>query len=242
MKWLYKYLLKPILFRQEPEIVHDFMAMTNCQENLILENGIQDFAKAFKTMEPIADYLTVNISCPNTIGGQPFIEPQNLAALFLTLDKIPTVKPIFIKLSPDLVREQLDLLLEVARYHRIHGIICANLTKKRENKNIIETTVPAVGGISGKVVQNLADEMLAYIYKKEGKRFTLIGCGGIFTATDAYKKIRLGASLLQLITGMIFKGPQVISEINRGLVKLIARDGYKNISEAVGADVLAQKI
>ena len=84
------------------------VAMTNCQENLILENGIKDFAKAFKTMEPIADYLTVNISCPNTIGGQPFIEPQNLAALFLTLDKIPTVKPIFIKLSPDLVREQLD--------------------------------------------------------------------------------------------------------------------------------------
>ncbi|MEK7586572.1 MAG: quinone-dependent dihydroorotate dehydrogenase, partial [Patescibacteria group bacterium] len=213
------------------------VAMTNCQENSVLENGIKDFAKAFKVMEPMADYLTVNISCPNTAGGQPFTEPKNLEALFLALDKISTVKPIFIKFSPDLSCEQLDALLEVARHHRIHGIICANLTKKRENQNIIDTMVPAKGGISGLAMRDLADEMLAYLYQKAGKHFTLIGCGGIFTAEDAYKKIRLGASLVQMITGMIFEGPQVISEINRGLVKLLKRDGYKNLSEAVGTGV-----
>jgi dihydroorotate dehydrogenase len=78
--------------------------------------------------------------------------------------------------------------------------------------------------------------LLSYIYKKEKNRFVLIGTGGVFSAADAYKKIRLGASLVQMITGMIFEGPQVVSEINRGLVELLERDGFKNISEAVGVD------
>jgi dihydroorotate dehydrogenase len=78
--------------------------------------------------------------------------------------------------------------------------------------------------------------MLAYIYRREGKRFVLVGCGGVFNAADAYKKIRLGASLIQMITGMIFEGPQVISEINRGLVDLLKRDGFANIHDAIGVD------
>jgi len=96
--------------------------------------------------------------------------------------------------------------------------------------------VPGRGGLSGKVVQELSDKMLADIYRKEGKRFVLVGCGGVFTAEDAYKKIRLGASLVQMITGMIFEGPQVISEINRGLANLLKRDGFNNIKDAIGVD------
>ena len=97
--------------------------------------------------------------------------------------------------------------------------------------------MPPVGGISGKAVQDLADAMLAYIRRREGDRFVLIGCGGVFSAEDAYKKIRLGASLVQMITGMIFEGPQVVSEINRGLAGLLKRDGFANVGEAVGADI-----
>ena len=78
---------------------------------------------------------------------------------------------------------------------------------------------------------------MAHIYKKEGKRFALIGVGGVFSAEDAYKKIRFGASLVQMITGMIFEGPQVVGEINRGLAELLKRDGFSNISEAIGADM-----
>jgi dihydroorotate dehydrogenase len=213
------------------------VAMTNCTENMDIEKGIADFAKAFKVMEPIGDYITVNISCPNTVGGQPFIDPQNFGKLFNVLDEVPTTKPVFIKFSPDLTETELDTLLDIADNHRIHGIVCTNLTKKRDgNQKIKDANIPRVGGMSGKVVQDLSNNMLAHIYKREGKRFILVGCGGVFTAEDAYKKIRLGASLIQMITGMIYEGPQVISEINRGLTELLKRDGFTNISEAIGAD------
>jgi len=212
------------------------VAMTNCKANLQIGNAVNDFAKAFKVMEPYGDYITVNISCPNTESGQPFIQPDNLERLFAVLDKIQTKKPIFIKLSPDMNRAELGAVLNVARSHRIQGIITTNLTKKRDNPKIVDVNVPEKGGMSGKVVQDLTDDMLAYIYKKEGKRFTLVGNGGVFTAEDAYRKIRLGASLVQLITGMIFEGPQVIGDINQGLVKLLKKDGFTNISQAIGAD------
>lgn len=214
------------------------IAMTNCQENMILENAIADFSKAFRTMEPYGAYSTINISCPNTCGGQPFVDPQKFDALFQSIDTIPTNKPIFIKLSPDLSSEQIDALLDVARTHRIDGIICTNLTKKRPNPHVSDDDVPVVGGMSGMAVQDLSDKLLAYIYKREGKRFILMGCGGVFTAEDAYKKIRLGATLIQMITGMIFEGPQVISEINQGLVKLLVRDGFASIADAIGVDTI----
>ncbi len=212
------------------------VAMTNCKENLKVEPAIADFHKAFLTMESIGSYVTVNISCPNTMGGQPFIIPEHLEMLLQSLDTIATDKPVFVKFSPDLEYAQIDALLDVIRVHRVQGIICSNLTKKRNNPKIIEQDISVYGGMSGKVVQELADAMLSYIYKKEGKRFVLVGCGGVFTAEDAYKKIRLGATLVQMITGMIFEGPQVVSEINEGLVRLLKRDNFTNISEAIGVD------
>lgn len=212
------------------------VAMTNCEATADIDTGIQDFAKAFRTMERHGSYVTINISCPNTVSGQPFIDPDNLEKLLTTLDTIPTEKPVFIKLSPDLTEINLDAILAVTRVHRVHGIICANLTKKRDNPQLFDAAIPEKGGVSGAAVQDMADQMLSHIYKKEGKRFVLVGCGGVFSAEDAYKKIRLGATLIQMITGMIFEGPQVISEINRGLVKLLRRDGFKNIQDAVGVD------
>jgi len=212
------------------------VAMTNRPENTDTDTAIADYAKSFGAFVDIADYITVNISCPNTSGGMPFLEPENLDKLFSRLDTIQTTKPIFVKMSPDKSFAEVDAILEILKKHRVSGIICSNLTKKPQNPLVFDKNVPKVGGISGKPVQKLSDDLLAHIYKKEGKRFVLIGCGGIFSAEDAYKKIRAGASLVELITGMIFEGPQLISEINLGLTKLLHRDGFKNISEAVGAD------
>jgi dihydroorotate dehydrogenase len=93
-----------------------------------------------------------------------------------------------------------------------------------------------VGGMSGKVVEELTNKLIAHVYQKTRGKYLIIGCGGVFTAADAYKKIRFGASLIQMITGMIFRGPQVIGEINHGLAQLLRRDGYNNVTEAVGAD------
>ena len=202
------------------------IAKTNCEETCTTEGGIADYVKAFKEFLHIGDYFTINISCPNAFGGQPFTDPQKLEALLGALDLIPNKKPVFLKLSPDLTNPEVDNILEVAKKHRVDGFICTNLTKKHHL---------GVGGISGKAVEELSNEQLKYVYQKTQGKFVLIGCGGIFTAEDAYKKIKAGASLLQLITGMIYEGPQSISEINRGLVDLLKKDGYKNIGEAVGA-------
>lgn len=210
------------------------IAKTNCQATTNTETGIADYVKAYRHFLHIGDYFTINISCPNTFGGEPFHNGEKLDKLFTALEKYPTKKPVFIKISPDLSEEQIDEILKISKKHHVSGFICTNLTKKRENLKILDKKVPKDGGISGKAVEELANKMINTLYKKTKGKYTIIGCGGIFSAADAYKKIRLGASLVELITGMIFQGPQLISEINLELAELLKRDGFKNIHEAIG--------
>jgi dihydroorotate dehydrogenase len=211
------------------------IAKTNCEATCDLHVGVADYVKAYKAFTTIGDYFTINISCPNAFGGQPFTDPVSLEALLSEIDLLPKKKPVFIKFSPDLSKLEVDALLDVVARHKIDGFVISNLTKKRENDQIVDKDIPEKGGMSGKVVQALSDEMISYVYQKTQGKYVIIGVGGIFTAEDAYTKIKNGASLVQLITGMIFEGPQIISDINRGLVKLLQQDGYTNISQAIGA-------
>jgi dihydroorotate dehydrogenase len=210
------------------------VAKTNCKETVDINEAINDYLKAFKAFDGIGSYVTINISCPNTFGGQPFTDPLLLNMLLEKIDQAKTAKPIFIKLSPDLDFKNIDSLLEVIGKHNVQGIICSNLTKNRNNTSIVEKDIPEVGGFSGKAVEELSNNLISYVYKKTRSKYVIIGSGGVFSAEDAYTKIKLGASLIQIITGMVYEGPQLIGEINRGLVELLKRDGYKNISEAVG--------
>ncbi len=210
------------------------IAKTNSALTVDRQKGIEDYAKAFRAFVEIGDYYTINISCPNAFGGQPFTDSESFDHLMSVLDLIPTFKPIFVKLSPDLTYKEIDSLLEVSNRHRVHGFVLTNLTKNRNNLKIKDQNIPEVGGMSGRIVQEMSDNLISYIYNKTGGKYIIIGCGGVFSAEDAYKKIKLGASLIQLITGMIYQGPQVINEINKGLVKLLEQDGYKNISQAIG--------
>ncbi len=207
------------------------IAKTNNVACAETEAGIDDYAKAFAALAVIGDYFTVNISCPNAYGGEPFVDPIRLEALLLRLDAIPTKKPVFLKLSPDIAGEKLDALLDVCARHRVQGFVCTNLTKEKKDQNDIRMK----GGLSGMLVQKLSDEQISYIYKKTQGKYIIIGVGGIFSAADAFRKIQLGATLVELITGMIFEGPQLIGEINRGLVRLLDKNGFKNIAEAVGS-------
>jgi dihydroorotate dehydrogenase len=211
------------------------IAMTNCSANLDTTTAIADYAKSFSALSDVGEFFTINVSCPNATGGQPFMNPDKMDLLLTELDKLQTTKPIFVKISPDASLTEVDFILDVLKKHRVNGIVCGNLTKKKNNPLIVEN-LPPVGGVSGKPAEELSNTLISHIYRREGKKFIIIGCGGIFSATDAYKKIRAGATLVELITGMIFEGPQVISEINRGLIQLLHRDGFKNISEAIGAD------
>ncbi|MDD5415933.1 MAG: quinone-dependent dihydroorotate dehydrogenase [Candidatus Daviesbacteria bacterium] len=211
---------------------------TNCQETVDREAGIKDYVKAYKRFTDIGHFFDINLSCPNAFGGQPFSDPQSLDQLLEEIDKIATQKPVFLKVSPDLTDQQIDEILSVVSKHKVAGFICTNLTKdfQKAKAKISDKKFPEKGGISGKVVEDLANDLIQKIYLKTKGEYIIIGCGGVFSAEDAYKKIKLGASLVELITGMIFEGPQLISEINQGLVKLLQKDGYKNISEAVGAN------
>lgn len=213
------------------------VAKTNDASTVDVHAGIADYVKAFRAFVDIGQYFTINISCPNTCGGEPFTTPERLELLMTELDKITTSKPIFIKMPADLTTGELDGLVEVCKRHRVHGIILSNLTKKRDRPEIDQTEIAGItkGGISGKPTTDASLLLIEHLYKTTGNRFIIIGTGGIFTAEDAYEKIRRGASLVQMITGMIFQGPQVIGEINRGLAELLRRDGFKNIKEAVGS-------
>ncbi|KPJ86025.1 hypothetical protein AMJ57_00810 [Parcubacteria bacterium SG8_24] len=213
------------------------VAKTNSPDTVETEAGIADYAKAFAVCAPVADYLTVNISCPNAFGGEPFGTPERLDRLLTALDGIPTERPVFLKMAADLQPNEAEELARTASRHRVHGLIMSNLTKRRDHPAIDRRELDRVGpgGLSGPQLHALSNRLIAHLYRTFGERFVLVGCGGIFTAEEAYEKIRLGASLVQLITGMIYEGPQLIGEINRGLVRLLEHDGFRDISEAVGS-------
>lgn len=210
------------------------IAKTNHLDTNEIKAGIGDYIKAYRAVVNTADYITINISCPNVGGGEPFKNPENLEKLLSAIEQSSSLKPIFIKLSPDLSELELDNLLAVIANHKIAGLICSNLTHSRDKIVDKEKKLENRGGLSGLSVKEAANQLLSSVYQKTKGRYILIGCGGIFSAEDAYEKIKHGASLVQLITGMIFNGPQFINELNRGLVKLLKKDGYTNISQAVG--------
>jgi dihydroorotate dehydrogenase len=210
------------------------VAKTNSAKTSVIKEGIADYVKAYKSFLEIGAFFTINISCPNTFGGEPFTDPVKLDLLLVEIDKIKTKKPVFLKMPPDLPKKQVDEIINIAERHKITGFVCSNLTKKRVK--LADESVPVAGGISGKPAENASNELISYIYKKVGKKFVIIGCGGVFSAKDAYKKIKLGASLIELITGMVYQGPQAVSEINQGLARLLKKDGLEILSEAIGLD------
>lgn len=214
------------------------IAKTNCKETADTNEGILDYKRTFEIFadNKVGDYITLNISCPNAFGGEPFTDPKKLDALLFSLSEIDCKKPIYIKLPAELPPGQIDEILSVVEKYKIAGFICTNLAKKREQNKIFDSKIPEKGGMSGKIVEDLSNDLIKYLYKKTKNKYTIIGCGGVFTAEDAYKKIKLGASLIQLITGMIYGGPQTISEINYNLVKILKRDGYKTINQAIGIE------
>lgn len=206
------------------------IAKTN-DKNIKGENSVLDYYKSYQIVKDFADYVTINISCPNSGDGRSFEDSKLLEKLLL---KIRVDKPVFLKISPDIDKKNLDKILSLSKKYKITGFVVANLT---HDKSLLKTENSFVGGISGICLKEKSDSLIKYIYKKSKGKFVIIGVGGIFSAEDAYRKIRNGASLVQLITGMIYEGPGLIKEINKGLVKLLEKDGFNNIQEAVGVDV-----
>lgn len=208
-----------------------------------LEQSINDIVESFRKLEKAKldnSYYELNISCPNLIhGGRniTFYPPGNLEKLLKKVDELRLDKPIFIKMPiTESNRATLNMLKVIVK-HKVLGVIIGNLQKDRTNPSFDKTEVKkaGMGNFSGVPCRARSNELIALAYKNYGNKLVIIGCGGVFNARDAYEKIKLGASLVMLITGMIYEGPQLIGQINRDLVRLIREDGYKNISEAIGA-------
>lgn len=214
---------------------------TNGQQAMTQAEAVADVVTTFQVAEtnrPAVSfsYYELNISCPNLYGNVEFYSPEHLRELLTAVTALKLSIPLFIKMpihkSDDETREMLAVIAD----HPVAGVIFSNLQTNRNDPALHQDEVARYqkSFFSGKPVEKRANELIALAFREHGRRLTIVGCGGVFSAEDAYKKIKLGASLVEMITGMIYVGPQLPAQINLGLLKLLKQDGYTNIAQAVG--------
>ena len=188
-----------------------------------LAQAAGNYLAAIEKFRGRADFFVINVSSPNTPGLRKLQDREMLDALLL---KIREQVPVLLKIAPDLTFEEIDDVVDLALQHGIAGIVATNTT--------IDHPTPSQGGLSGAPLRARATKCVRHIWRHTGGQMPIIGVGGIFTAADAYEKIRAGASLVEVWTGLIYEGPAIVRKINRGLLRLLARDGFASIAEAVG--------
>ncbi|MEX0821991.1 MAG: quinone-dependent dihydroorotate dehydrogenase [Rhodothermales bacterium] len=209
--------------------------------------AVEDFRASFELMAPHADYVALNISCPNTREGKTFEEPDALASLLDAVmhqreDSAPEV-PVLLKLSPPLsdrivFDSAVEAAVEIGLDRGIEGFIASNTASDREGLSADDEYLDAIGagGLSGRPLEARSTHLVRYLYRLTGGAVPIIGVGGVFSAEDAYRKICAGASLVQVYTGLVYRGPGLVRDIKRGLVDLLERDGFGSIEEAVGTE------
>ncbi|HYD19642.1 MAG TPA: quinone-dependent dihydroorotate dehydrogenase [Patescibacteria group bacterium] len=198
-----------------------------------------DYRHCIEQLAEFADYITINVSSPNTAGlrnlqGASELD-KLLGGLVAVRDSGARRPPLLLKVAPDLDAGQRADIAELLQKHYIDGLIVGNTTVSRPDK-LDKKLVDEKGGLSGQLLRDLATERVADFYRLTGGRLPIIGAGGVASAADAYAKIRAGATLVQVYTGMIYEGPQLVPDILNGLVALLQKDGFSNISQAVGLD------
>ncbi len=188
------------------------------------ENAVDDYLKCFDTLYDVVDYFVVNVSSPNTPNLRALQEKEPLKELLFTLQNHnkykPIPKPILLKIAPDLTTEQLDDIIEIVFDTHLAGIVATNTTISRNNLTTDKSNVERIGagGLSGKPLTKKSTEIIQYIADKSEHKIPIIAVGGIMTADDALEKLKAGASLVQLYTGFIYEGPNLIKEINQQLL------------------------
>jgi dihydroorotate dehydrogenase len=206
---------------------------------------IADYAGAARILAPHADYLMFNLSCPNTADGRDFFaDAAHLRDWLAAIADLSLDKPVFLKVSPLGGPAAIDRLLAAVDRHRFVRGFMFNLppTKPAHLQSPQADWLGRPGAVSGPPAATLADAGLAELYRRmDRRRFALFAAGGIRTAEEAYAKIRLGASMLQLLTALVYRGPGAVRTILQGLPPLLARDGFRTITEAVGIDALNRK-
>jgi dihydroorotate dehydrogenase (fumarate)/dihydroorotate dehydrogenase len=201
---------------------------------------IAEYAEGARLMAPQADYLMLNLSCPNTEDGRDFFaDAGNLQACLAALAQLDIACPVFLKVSPLGGIATIERVLAAAEPHAfIHGFMF-NLPPVKPDGLATPAAVwrDWPGAVSGPPAAALADQCIREMYRRmDRRRHVIVGAGGVSTATDAYAKIRMGCSLVQLLTALVYDGPCVVRDILAGLAGLLERDGFAHVDEAVGAD------
>lgn len=212
----------------------------NIGKNKDTGDAAEDYTAGIAALAGLADYMVVNISSPNTPGLRDLQNPDELARLLNAclearektgLDNPP---PLLVKLAPDLDSARRLDIAPVLMESGIDGLVISNTTISRP-PDLPDDMAAEAGGLSGPPVRNMALEVLSDMFRLSGGKLPIIGVGGISSAADAYARIRAGASLVQLYTALVYKGPGLVGEIVTGLAELLKADGLTHISQAVGA-------
>ena len=198
-----------------------------------------DFCLGLKNFYTVADYITVNISSPNTEGLRDFHDQQKLKDLLLSLDRIKkenkTNIPLLLKVSPDIEDHHVSEIVDLAIKNDISAIILTNTTVGSRDK-LLSVAKGEEGGLSGKPLEKISTNMIKKFYRKLNGKIPIIGVGGVNSGKSAFEKIIAGASLLQLYTSFIYRGPSVAKDIKKELIQMLKDEGINNINDAIGRD------
>jgi dihydroorotate dehydrogenase len=214
----------------------------NVGANKDAPDRVADYVRLIEKFAAVASYVTVNISSPNTPGLRDMQQADVLDDLLarvidarerVTKNAGPT--PVLLKIAPDLSLSDLDDVVGIARARRVNGMIVGNTTVSRP-ASLRDAQLREAGGLSGRPLLPLADRMLAETYVRVEDAFPLVGAGGIDSGASALGKIRAGASLIQIYSGLVFRGLGLVGEIKRTIVAALERDGAQNLADYVGAD------
>ncbi len=212
----------------------------NLGKNKTSEDAAADYAAGAKALAPFADYLVINVSSPNTPGLRALQDPAELRALVQAVEaaskEAGASPPILVKIAPDLEQADLEAIATLALEPGIAGLIVSNTTIARPDSLRETERAEETGGLSGKPLFQPSTEVLKTVYRLTAGKKPLIGVGGISSGADAYAKIRAGASLVQLYTGLIYHGPVLVARMRRDLATCLERDGFASIAEATGVD------
>ena len=180
-----------------------------------LDDAPEDYAYSFKLLSPLCDYIVVNVSSPNTPGLRTLQDKEPLTKILWRLREIDGIKPLLVKISPDMEESGLDDVVEVARDFGLAGIVATNTSIRRD---VLQSNPNQDGGLSGRPIRQLANQTLRSLKQRVGDDLEIIGVGGIESANDVREKFELGANLVQVYSGWVYKGPNFVSELCRGLL------------------------
>ena len=212
----------------------------NVGPNKDTKNRLNDYLVGLRTFHDIADYITVNISSPNTENLRNFHEETKFDELMNLINKekikLNSKIPIVVKISPDILDNQINIISEILLRYKVSAIIVSNTSESnRENlKNILKHQK---GGLSGKPIEEKSNKLITKFYKLLRGKIEIIGVGGIDSGKSAYEKFLAGASYVQLYTGMVFQGPNIVGKIKKELKELLISDGVKNFREIIGKNL-----